>query len=60
MSRIIKKKQKLKPPISMLEPLSSDELIENRVSQRQDIINELDLIKSRVDQVFIQYDMTAL
>lgn len=54
MSRIIRKKQKQKP-ITMVEPLPYSEPEENnvnRVHQRQIIINELDLIKARVDQVF--------
>jgi len=51
--RIIKKKQKQKP-INFVEPLPCDEPLESfasRVHQRQNIINELDLIKARVDQV---------
>lgn len=51
--RIIKKKQKQKP-LTFVEPLSCDEPVESfasRVHQRQNIINELDLIKARVDQV---------
>ena len=53
MSRIIKKKQK-KPPPTMLEPQlygEPAESITNKVHQRQTIINELDVIKARVDQV---------
>ena len=55
MSRIIKKKQKQKP-IQMIEPLPSYEPVENdvnRLHQRQKIMNELDLIKARVDQVLL-------
>ena len=53
MSRIIKKQQ----PIQMIESQPSyNEPVENHVSrlhQQQKIINELDLIKARVDQVLL-------
>lgn len=51
-SRIIKKKQKQKP-LAMIEPLPCDEPVENinKLQQRMNIINELDLIKARIDQV---------
>ena len=48
---ITKQKQK---PISMVEPPPPDESAENgdnRIRQRRDIINELDQIKQRVNQV---------
>ena len=56
MRRIIKKQKQIEKPISMVEPPPRDESAEsactdNRIHQRRRIINELDLIKQRVNQV---------
>ena len=56
MRRIIKKQKQIEKPISMVEPPPCDESAEsactdNRIHQRRRIINELDLIKQRVNQV---------
>ena len=47
MKRIIKKQ---KPPL-MVEPSPCDDLAESRIRQRRKIIDELDLIKQRVNRV---------
>ena len=52
--RRVKKKQKPKPILVEESHLHDDESVEgsgNIIYQRQNIFNELDLIKSRVNQV---------
>ena len=56
MRRIIKKQKQIEKPVSMVEPPPCDESAEtactgNRIHQRRRIINELDLIKQRVNKV---------
>ena len=57
MIRTFKKKQKQKPLAMIEPPPPCDEPGEskNRLHQRQKILNELDLIKARVDEVLRRY-----